>query len=51
MWLPCAASAQSYQHIDPELVGNQMRVVVSELSGRGNLLSKAEEYGRGSGRR
>ncbi len=36
---------QSYQHIDPALVGNEMRVVVSELSGRGNLLSKAEEYG------
>ncbi len=35
----------SYQHIEPELVGNPMRVVVSELSGRGNLLSKAEEYG------
>jgi 2-isopropylmalate synthase len=35
----------SYQHIDPAQVGNQMRVVVSELSGRGNLLSKAEEYG------
>jgi len=35
----------SYQHITPELVGNQMRVVVSELSGRGNLLSKAEEFG------
>ncbi len=35
----------SYQHIDPALVGNQMRVVVSELSGRGNLVSKAEEYG------
>jgi 2-isopropylmalate synthase len=35
----------SYQHIDPTLVGNQQRVVVSELSGRGNLLSKAEEYG------
>ena len=28
-----------------ELVGNEMRVVVSELSGRGNLLSKAAEYG------
>ncbi|MGB9899103.1 alpha-isopropylmalate synthase regulatory domain-containing protein, partial [Thermanaerothrix sp.] len=26
-------------------VGNRSRVVVSELSGRGNLLSKAEEYG------
>lgn len=35
----------SYQHIEPTLVGNEMRVVVSELSGRGNLLSKAEEYG------
>lgn len=35
----------SYQHIDPALVGNEMRVVVSELSGRANLLSKAEEYG------
>ncbi|HUK66332.1 MAG TPA: citramalate synthase [Anaeromyxobacteraceae bacterium] len=36
---------KSYQHIDPALVGNEMRVVVSELSGRGNLLSKAEELG------
>ncbi len=35
----------SYQHIDPEIVGNEMRIVVSELSGRGNLLSKADEYG------
>jgi 2-isopropylmalate synthase len=35
----------SYQHIDPSLVGNQMSIVVSELSGRGSLLSKAEEYG------
>ncbi len=38
-------NASSYQHIDPARVGNEMRVVVSELSGRGNLLSKAEEYG------
>lgn len=38
-------TSRSYQHIDPELVGNRSRVVVSELSGRGNLLSKAEEYG------
>ena len=38
-------SPVSYQHIDPALVGNEMQVVVSELSGRGNLLSKAEEYG------
>lgn len=38
-------SGESYQHIEPELVGNRMRVVVSELSGRGNVLSKAEELG------
>ena len=38
-------SAQSYQHVEPEQVGNRMRVVVSDLAGRGNLLSKAEEYG------
>jgi 2-isopropylmalate synthase len=37
-------SELSYQHIVPEKVGNEMRVVISELSGRGNLLSKAEEY-------
>jgi len=35
----------SYQHVDPALVGNVSRVVVSELSGRGNVLSKAEEFG------
>ena len=35
----------SYQHIDPAQVGNQMRVVISELSGQGNLLSKVEELG------
>jgi len=38
-------TAASYQHVDPDLVGNEMRVVVSELSGRGNLQSKAEEFG------
>jgi 2-isopropylmalate synthase len=35
----------SYQHVNPTLVGNQKRTVVSELSGRGNVLDKAFEYG------
>jgi 2-isopropylmalate synthase len=35
----------AYQHIDPALVGNQSRVLVSELSGRGNVLAKAREFG------
>ena len=36
---------ESYEHIDPRLVGNDSRVVVSELSGRSNVMSKAEELG------
>jgi 2-isopropylmalate synthase len=35
----------SYQHIDPALVGNEMRTVVSELSGKASLLNKAEDFG------
>jgi 2-isopropylmalate synthase len=35
----------SYQHIDPAVVGNEPRVLVSELSGRGNVLAKAREFG------
>ncbi len=40
-------NVDSYQHINPELVGNEMRVLISDLSGRGNVLSKAEEHGVG----
>ncbi len=35
----------SYQHIRPELVGNYQRILVSELSGRSNILAKARELG------
>jgi 2-isopropylmalate synthase len=35
----------AYQHIDPKLVGNEMRVVVSELSGRANIVEKATQLG------
>jgi 2-isopropylmalate synthase len=36
---------ESYQHMNPTLVGNEKRAVVSELSGRGNILYKAAEFG------
>src|SRR2546429_3065883 len=36
---------ESYQHIDPALVGNEMRVVVSELSGRQNIRLRADALG------
>ena len=35
----------SYQHISPDAVGNSKRVLVSELSGRSNILYKAREFG------
>jgi 2-isopropylmalate synthase len=34
-----------YEHVDPELVGNGARVVVSEMAGRSTLALKAEELG------
>lgn len=36
--------AESYEHINPELVGNERRVLVSELSGRSNIVAKATQY-------
>jgi 2-isopropylmalate synthase len=36
---------ETYEHIDPESVGNHRRVLVSELSGKSNILFKAREFG------
>ncbi|HEX2185701.1 MAG TPA: citramalate synthase, partial [Chloroflexota bacterium] len=38
-------NAHSYQHIQPELVGNEARILISELSGRGAVTSKLETLG------
>jgi len=35
----------SYEHIDPALVGNETRVIVSELAGRKNVRMRAEALG------
>jgi 2-isopropylmalate synthase len=35
----------TYEHIQPETVGNRRRVLVSDLSGRSNVLYKAKELG------
>jgi 2-isopropylmalate synthase len=35
--------SKTYEHIQPELVGNKQRVLVSELAGQSNLLFKAQE--------
>jgi 2-isopropylmalate synthase len=38
-------NSQTYEHIEPEKVGNHQRILVSELSGKSNILHKAKEYG------
>jgi 2-isopropylmalate synthase len=35
---------ETYEHVDPELVGNRQRVLVSDLAGRSNIIYKAREY-------
>src|SRR5271169_2919810 len=37
--------ARSYEHIDPALVGNRTRVLVSDMAGRSSLAYKAKEMG------
>ena len=36
---------RTYEHVSPEAVGNDRRVLVSDLSGRSNLLYKIREFG------
>lgn len=37
--------ARSYEHIEPALVGNRTRVLVSDMAGRSSLALKAKELG------
>jgi 2-isopropylmalate synthase len=41
-----ARSSSSYQHVDPGVVGNVMRLVVSELGGKANTQLRAEQLGQ-----
>ncbi|WP_437186309.1 citramalate synthase [Planctomicrobium sp. SH668] len=36
--------SHSYEHIAPELVGNERRILVSELSGRSNIVAKTSKH-------
>ena len=40
-----ARDNRTYQHIDPEIIGNQPNVVISELSGKSNVMEKAKNLG------
>ncbi|MDQ3459697.1 MAG: citramalate synthase [Deinococcota bacterium] len=36
---------RTYEHVQPQTVGNRRRILLSDLSGRANILAKAAEYG------
>lgn len=38
-------NATTYEHVDPQAVGNRRRIVVSEQSGISNVLQKANQFG------
>ena len=40
-----ARNPKCYEHIDPEAIGNHRRVLISDLSGRSNIIYKAREFG------
>jgi 2-isopropylmalate synthase len=37
--------SRSFEHINPEAVGNSRRILVSDLAGRSNIVMKAQEMG------
>jgi 2-isopropylmalate synthase len=39
-----ARTTSSYEHIDPAAVGNERRILVSELSGQASILAKTQKY-------
>jgi 2-isopropylmalate synthase len=39
------ANSRTYEHIPPEKVGNRQRVLLSDLSGKSNIIFKAKQYG------
>jgi 2-isopropylmalate synthase len=39
-----AKTTASYEHLDPTLLGNERRILVSELSGQSSILAKTTKY-------
>ncbi len=40
-----ARNSSLYEHINPELVGNEQRILMTEMAGRSNILSLAKKFG------
>jgi 2-isopropylmalate synthase len=42
--------SRTYEHIDPQLVGNEQRVLLSDQAGKSNIIFKAKELGYNLGK-
>ena len=40
-----AKNPRTYEHIDPELVGNKRRILISDMAGRASISEKLKEFG------
>ena len=40
-----AKDTRTYEHVEPETVGNRRNILISELSGKSNIVFKAREMG------
>lgn len=40
-----AKNSKSYEHIEPELVGNERKIMVSDQAGRSNIINRLKEIG------
>ncbi len=38
-------NSRTYEHVNPELVGNQRRILISDQAGRSNLIARLAEFG------
>jgi 2-isopropylmalate synthase len=45
-----ARATETYEHLNPELVGNERRILVSELSGRSNIIALTTKHNLQSNR-
>jgi len=45
-----ARATETYEHLNPELVGNERRILVSELSGRSNIIALTHKHNLDSNR-
>ena len=38
-------NSKTYEHVQPEIIGNSQRILISDLSGKSNVMHKAKEFG------